>query len=108
MARRPIEPTAETFLGELARVVERLRTMGEPRLGARSGPEASRADGAREVAQRFADTAAAAAGEAARLLPRLSDLAVGDQLGVTGHDLVASGVSLEEPLTLLRSLRSRL
>ena len=80
------------------RLAERLRTLSDVRLARSLPPYASRADAARAVAQLLADLAAslegvdhpagAAPAVAARTVPRLHDFAVGDQVAVTGHDLV--------------------
>lgn len=73
---------------ELARVVDRLRSMSLARLAAPLPPYDSRADAAREIAQRLADAAADLAGDVRRPVPRLGDQVVGDQVAVTGHDLL--------------------
>lgn len=88
-----VEPTAprERVEVELARVVDRLRSMSLARLAAPLPPYDSRADAAHDLAQRLADAAAALAGQPCRPLPRLGDQVVGDQVAVTGHDLLAAG-----------------
>lgn len=82
-------------------VAGRLRSLGEARLGRppmrvglgvaeplrTDGP--SVADRARGLAQVLADLCADLEGRAAAPLPYLPDLAVGDMVAVTGHDLVA-------------------
>lgn len=87
-----VEPTAprERVEVELARVVDRLRSMSLARLAAPLPPYDSRADAAHALAQRLADAAAAVAGQPSRPLPRLGDPVVGDQVAVTGHDLLAA------------------
>lgn len=88
---------------DVRRVSDRLRNLSQTRLaGPVAPPEpggppySSRAQAARDVAQALADTAAAleaaAAGVPAQLraVPTLSDLAAGDQVAVTGHDLLAA------------------
>ena len=74
---------------DLQRTVDRLRTLGLARLSASFAPEPTRADAARAVAQRLADVAADLEGRPRRLLPVLGVQATGDQLAVTGHDLLA-------------------
>jgi len=81
-------------------VAGRLRSLGEARLGRppmRVGlgiAEPIRADGpsvadrARGLAQEFVDLAARLEGRDGPPLPYLPDLAVGDMVAVTGHDLV--------------------
>ena len=79
---------------EVARVADRLRELGQARLQQPVGEHASRAEAGRWVAQALADAAqeleAATNGTlpGRRELPRLSDFAVGDQVAVTGTDLL--------------------
>ena len=84
--RTPIE----RLEADLRRTVDRLRTLGLARLGASFAPEPTRADAARGVAQRLADAVADLEGGPRRTLPRLADAAVGDQVAVCGHDLLAA------------------
>jgi hypothetical protein len=91
-----VVPTAaaDELADEVGRVADHLRRLPESRLrrrheqlGGRSG-----ADAARAVAQWMADADARLEppDERPARLPRLSDLAVGDMVAVTGHDLVAA------------------
>ena len=73
---------------DLGRTVDRLRTLGLARLEASFAPEPTRADAARAVAQRLADLAADLDGRPRLMLPALGVQAAGDQLAVTGHDLL--------------------
>ena len=79
---------------DVRRVAELLRTMSEAQLAAAAPPYPSRAAGARAVAQTLVDAAQAleerdsGAEPRWRDLPALSDLAVGDQVALTGHDLL--------------------
>jgi hypothetical protein len=81
---------------DVRRVADRLRTLSQAQLAAPVPPYPSRAAGGRAVAQRLATAAqgleAGAAGDEPRWrdVPALSDFAVGDQLAVTGHDLLAA------------------
>jgi hypothetical protein len=97
---RPAATAWDATRAELAtdvdRVADRLRSLSQARLAAAVPPHASRAAAARATAQTLAD---ASAGLEARLdpaeppwrtLPELDDFAVGDQVAVTGHDLVAA------------------
>jgi len=84
----PRTPT-ERFEADLRRTVDRLRTLGLDRLTASFEPEPTRADAATAAAQRLADAAADLEGAPRRTVPRLADPAVGDQLAVCGHDLLA-------------------
>jgi hypothetical protein len=81
---------------EVDRVADRLRGLSQARLAAAAPPHASRAAAARATAQILAD---AAAGVEARqdpmaptwrALSELGDFGAGDQVAVTGHDLVAA------------------
>lgn len=75
---------------ELDRVVERLRTMPMNRLTSPWPPHASRATAARDLAQWLADEAAAVGGWPRREVPDVGAAAVGDQVAVTGRDLLRS------------------
>jgi len=79
----------ERLQADLQRTVDRLRTLGLTRLSASFAPEPTRADAARAVAQRLADVTADLEGRPRRPLPVLGVQATGDQLAVTGHDLLA-------------------
>ena len=68
---------------ELDRVVERLRSMPLTRI-------ASHASAARSLAQELADRCASLNGDVRREVPDVGDIAVGDQVAVTGRDLLAS------------------
>lgn len=97
-------PLAEELAADVRRVADRLGTMSAARLaGSPAPPEdgmppyRSRAQAARGAAQAMADAAAALENAAAggggfqwRPLPELADFAVGDQVSVTGHDLLAA------------------
>lgn len=74
---------------ELGRVVERFRTMPLTRLEAPWPPHASRAAAARSLAQWLADRAARLGGWGRHEVPDVGMAAVGDQLAVTGADLLA-------------------
>ena len=83
---------------DLGRTVDRLRTLGLTRLEAAFAPEPTRATAARRVAQHLADTAADLEGRPRRILPTLGVQAAGDQLAVTGHDLLAAAAAAETPV----------
>ena len=97
---RPVSTTWDAKLAELARdvdrVSDRLRGLSQARLAAAAPPHSSRAAAARATAQTLADASAGleAGRDPAeplwRTLPELDDLAVGDQVAVTGHDLVTA------------------
>lgn len=105
--------SAEQLQVEVARVADRLRSMSQERLQRGFPPYASRAAAALEVAQLLADTAAEVTGVPAerRTVPDLGPLVVGDQVAVTGTDLVeaASGLGhdprVDVCVAALRDLR---
>ena len=66
---------------ELRRVVDRLRTMPLTRLDEHAGD-------ARALAQDLADRGALVAGLERHVVPDVGDAAVGDQVAVTGRDLL--------------------
>jgi hypothetical protein len=99
----PPQPAAAAWdaqCAELARdvdrVADRLRNLSQARLAAAAPPHASRAAAGRVAAQTLADASAGLearqdpAEPTWRTLPQLDDFAVGDQVAVTGHDLVAA------------------
>jgi hypothetical protein len=126
---------AQELSAEVSRVSDRLRTLGHARLArpldvaSRSTPRPSRlldpghgaesgtsspsvADAAHGLAQQLADLAADAEGRPRALVPRLGDHAVGDQVAVTGNDLIVlaragglDGDRLDLATELLRDLR---
>ncbi len=110
---------------ELRRVTDRLRTLSPVRLAEPRPGTPSRAALARSLAQALADaTAVLEAGErppVRRVVPMIADSAVGDQVAVTGADLLlaaggpAPGVPAERvaaalagALTELRAARRAL
>ena len=82
---------------DIERVADRLRGLSEARLAAAAPPHASRAAAARATAQVLADAAAGLEAGGGlplwRELPVLVDLSAGDQVAVTGHDLLAAAGS---------------
>jgi hypothetical protein len=84
----------DDLAADVRRVADRLRSLSQSRLAAPVPPHASRADAARTAAQVLADAAQGLAERASstepswRDLPVLSDFAVGDQVAVTGRDLL--------------------
>ena len=96
-------PLAEELAADVRRVADRLRTLSAGRLAGPPAPPEdgmppyrSRAQAARGAAQAMADAAAALESAPAggwverRPLPELADFAVGEQVAVTGHDLLAA------------------
>ena len=90
---------------ELGRVVDRLRSMPLTRLAAPWGEYPSRAAGARALAQRLADRAADLAGLPHRLVPEGGDAAVGDQVAVTGRELLSLELSDDDLAAVTADLR---
>lgn len=96
-------PLRAGLAADVRRVSDRLRSLSAARLAGPPGPPAdgmppyaSRAQAARAAAQALADAAgafeaaAAGGGPVGRLLPELADFAAGDQVAVTGNDLLAA------------------
>jgi len=97
-------PLADELAADVRRVADRLRTLSAARLAGPPAPPEdgmppyrSRAQAARAAAQTMADAAAALESAAVgggwvewRPLPELADFAVGDQVAVAGHDLLAA------------------
>lgn len=75
------------------------------RLAAPWPPYASRAEGARALAQRLADRAADLGGWPRRVVPDAGDAAVGDQVAVTGDDLLALDLSQDDLAVIAADLR---
>lgn len=93
----------DDLAADVRRVADRLRTLSAAQLAgplaappAGWSPDTTRADAGRIAAYRLAAAAealeAAAAGRqpVERPLPRLGDFAVGDQVAVSGHDLLSA------------------
>lgn len=76
---------------ELSRVVDRLRTMPLTRLARPWAEFPSLAAGARALAQELSDRGAEAAGTERHVVPDVGDVAVGDQVAVTGRDYMNLG-----------------
>ena len=89
---------------ELARVVDRLRTMPLTRIASPWAEFPSLAAGARALAQVIADRGADAVGIERRVVPDVGDAAVGDQVAVTGRDYLALG-PLADPAWMAERLR---
>ena len=85
----------DRLAADVRRVADRLRSLSQTRLARPCPPYPSAADAGRAAAAVLASSGAAleaAAGQpvGGHDLPRLSDFAVGDQVAVTGHDLLAA------------------
>jgi hypothetical protein len=83
-ARVPVEELAK----DVRRVADRLRSLTGPRLGADCPPYGTVADAGRAAASALAEAGLVLTGRAPRSLPRLGDFAVGDQVAVTGQELL--------------------
>jgi hypothetical protein len=90
---------------ELGRVVDRLRSMPLTRLAAPWGDYPSRAVGARALAQRLADRAADVSGSPHRSVPDVGDAAVGDQVAVTGREVLSLVLSEDDLAAVAADLR---
>jgi hypothetical protein len=101
----PAQPLERLARG-VDRVADRLRTLPQRRLEAALPPYDSVAAAARALAQQLADAAQGVAERAAeesprwREVPALGVFAAGDQVTVTGRDLLAAlaGVPPDEPV----------
>jgi hypothetical protein len=91
---------------ELDRVVDRLRSMPLTQLAAPWGDYPSRAAGARALAQRLADRGADVGGWRRREVPDVGDAAVGDQVAVTGADLLALAAGPDHLESVAQDLRA--
>ena len=94
-----MEELRADLLIEVDRVADRLRSLSQAKLTGPVAGHASRAQAARSTAQALADAAALVeSGHAAwaagvvpgRSVPLLNEFAAGDQVAVTGHDLIAA------------------
>ncbi len=91
----------EELAADVRRVSDRLRHVSEAQLATPAGPYATRADAGRHAAQALATAAqaleegAGPASPAWRTVPRLADFAVGDQVAVTGQDLLAAAAATQ-------------
>ena len=96
-------PLRDALEADVRRVADRLRNLSQARLAGPPAPPAagmppyvSRAQAARAAAQAMADASGAIEAATAgtvfvwQPLPELADLAVGDQVAVTGNDLLAA------------------
>ena len=85
---------------EVERVADRLRSMSDVRLGQPFPPTGTRALAALDLAQHLADAAqgveerAAAVAPGLRVVPDVGVFALGDQVAVTGTDLVVAAGGL--------------
>ncbi|MGZ4611507.1 MAG: hypothetical protein ACXV2H_14725 [Actinomycetes bacterium] len=100
------DETCAALAKDLRRAAERLRGLSQARLAAPAPPHATRAAAARATAQRLADAAQGVEERGApqepawRTVPELSDFAAGDQVTLTGHDLLTAvaEVSADAPV----------
>jgi hypothetical protein len=102
-ALRPVKPDLLDLLrSEIARVAEAYRRMPHSKFTLRLEPWGTRAIAGRWLAQEFAALAARveawpAAVVQAPPLPKLDDFALGDQIAVTGRELLEAVEALEDP-----------
>jgi hypothetical protein len=102
-----IEPAID-YGEELTRVVDFLRSMPLAKLSRPVHDGPTRAEVARAVAQWLADAGARTQGRPVRAVPDVGDAAVGDQIAVTGADLLRTEPDeevLAEAAGHLRTLR---
>ncbi|MGH8868815.1 MAG: hypothetical protein ACRDYU_12540 [Actinomycetes bacterium] len=86
----------DRLAADVARLSQRLRGLGLPRLAQDLHPYGTRGDAGHRAAQVLADLAHGVedrndpSAPRWREVPRLSDASIGDQVAVTGHDAVAA------------------
>jgi len=83
-----VSEAAERYAVDLRRTVDRLRATGAAKLAASFSPEPTRADAAFALIGVMAERAAQVAGSERRSVPRLTDMALGDQMAVIGRELL--------------------
>ena len=104
---------SEQLVDQADRLVDRLRAMPAARLARAIDGEPTVADSAHALAQVLADLAADVEARPRREVPRLTDFAVGDQVAVALHELVAAvgdreHMALAVALLAVQELRDRL
>ena len=111
----PDQAARAAFADDVRRLADRLRGLSEARLDGPLPPHASRAAAARALAQLLADAAQdlEEPGAPRRTVPDLGVFAVGDQVAVTGADLLAAAGSTDrdvpaEVVESVADLRRRL
>ncbi len=103
---QPTDPR-DRLAWEIETVADRLRNLSQARLSAPFPPYASRASAGRHLAQELADAArsvAIAAGGGApvvRTIPETCAFAVGEQVAVTGHDLIEELATVRDDSEIL-------
>ena len=90
---------------ELGRVVDRLRSMPLTRLAAPWTTFPSLAAGARALAQDLADRGALLADHVPHTVPDVGDAAVGDQVAVTGREVIDLSPSEADLAWMVQRLR---
>jgi hypothetical protein len=101
-----VDLQARRLAADVERLADRLRRLSPARLAQSLPPYGTRADAGRLAAQLLADAAQGieerkgAAAPSWRTVPPLPDYTVGDQVAVTGHDLLTalSGLSPDVPV----------
>jgi hypothetical protein len=102
MIGNPLAEPEDRLAWEIRAVAERLRRLSPARLGLPLPPYPSRAQAGRLLAQRLADAAAGVAARDSdqppqwRDVPEIELFAVGEQVAVTGNDLVLELAGLSE------------
>ncbi|MBA3618713.1 MAG: hypothetical protein H0W56_03810 [Acidothermales bacterium] len=101
-----MDPQTRRVAADIERLADRLRRLSPARLTQPLPPYGTCADAGRLAAQLLADTAQGieerdgSAAPSWRTVPSLPDHVVGEQVAVTGHDLLAalSGLALDVPV----------
>ena len=98
-----VSEAAERYAADLMRTVDRLRSMGAARLAVAFEPEPTRADAAYRLIDGVARRAAILEGVVIPAVPRLPDLALGDQLAVIGRDLLVAARARNDSVVLIET-----
>ncbi|WP_431680120.1 hypothetical protein [Kitasatospora sp. KL5] len=91
-------PSAAALVEAVDRLADRFRSMSQSRLLGAVPGHPSRAGAALALVRTLASTALELEGEPPREVPDAGAFAVGDQLSVTGHDLVIAAQDRPEAL----------
>lgn len=98
-----VSEAAERYAVDLRRTADRLRAIGAARLAASFAPEPTRAEAAFALIEVMAERVAHVDGSEPRAVPRLADMALGDQLAVIGRELLIAARERADVEILVRT-----
>jgi hypothetical protein len=98
-----VSEAAERYAVDLRRTVDRLRAIGAARLAASFAPEPTRAEAAFALIEVMAERVAHVDGSEPRTVPRLADMALGDQMAVIGRELLIAARAQANPDILVQT-----